>query len=111
MPDFSQIQQRLAAIEAQNLGGGVVSVGFGSGSYNGFPSVLNDRLVTAMMGSGFDYEFTVVIPLSNLDGSTGQPAWTPAIDDVVTIKTINYRIAKLGNCQAVETIIHLGKYL
>lgn len=110
MPDFAQIQQRLVDIEAQNAGG-IVSVVFGSGSYNGFPSVLNDRLVTAMMGSGFDYEFTVVIPLANLDGSNGQPVWSPAVDDVVSIDGTQYRVAKLGNCKAVEVILHLGKHL
>lgn len=111
MPDYSQIQLKLKSLEDANSQGGTKTVVYGSGQYIGFPSVLSDRLVTSMMGSGFEYEFSIVIPLYNLDGTYGEPVWLPKVDDKVTVESVDYRIAKVADYNTVETIIHLGKWL
>lgn len=87
--------------------------GMDAGVYQGFQTTLGERQVVQMMGTGKEYEFSVVIPFEILQhgvfGDVAAP-WDPKVDDIVAGAGVYYRVMGVTSIQT-ETKLHLGKYL
>lgn len=120
MPNRASILKTLDKVHTILANGYVGLFGFAriingipSGVYSGFTSTLGERQVVAMMGTGAEYEFSVVVPFTYLQhGVFGDvvDTWEPKVDDVIAGSGVYYRIIGVTSIQT-ETKLHLGKYL
>lgn len=110
MPNFQNIAKVFGKISDSIRVGGTFGLVYGDYAYNGFPTTLGERKMAALQGSGNDYQFSVVLPQVEIDGSNGKAAWQPQNDQMVEGSGVKYRIAAVS-WHSTQTIVHLAKWL
>ena len=110
MPNFAKIAETFGRIStAIHVGGTFGFVAPNGTVYDGFPTTLGERKMAALQGSGMDYEFSIVLPQVEINGSAKDP-WTPQTDEMIEGSGVKYRIAAVS-WQSTQTIIHFAKWL